>query len=145
MNERAYARFYYVQFIAEYPHIYADDAAFATWLRLLAAAEAMWPARPELPRSVRTRTLAKLIASELVETDGVTYSVRGLDAERGRRSDAARNAAALRWHKNGNAVRNANGNADPMPSTSTSTSTNTREAKRDGTPVGRARPGLVKP
>lgn len=110
-----YARFYYAKFIVEFPHIYADDVAFAAWMRMLATAEAMWPVRPEVPRSVRTKTLAKLVAVDLIETDGLTYSVRGLDAERLRRSDAARNAAASRWHSG----RHSEGNADVMPSTRT--------------------------
>jgi hypothetical protein len=126
-EHRTYARFYYAEFIRDYPHIYADDSAFASWVRLLATAEAMWPAPAELPRSVRTRTLAKLTSCGLVMTDGLTYRIKGMDAERNARSDAARNAAAVRWH--------AKGNAETMPSRAEPS----QEARRDTSTVENGR------
>jgi hypothetical protein len=117
VNDRRYARFYYPEFIRDYPEVYTDDAAFATWMRLLATAEQMWPMTPELPRSVKPRPLARLTERGLVTTDGVTFHVKGLDAERTRRSNAGRIGAAVRWDSDGN----ADGNANAMPSTRTST------------------------
>ena len=143
MTDRTYARFYYAEFIRDYPHIYADDAAFAAWVRLLATAEAMWPAHPELPRSVKTRTLAKLSACGLIDTDGMTYSVKGMDAERTRRRDAARNAAAHRWHSEGSTHGNANGNAESMPSRAETRSITTK-GKQGVRPLASG-PALVDP
>jgi hypothetical protein len=142
MTDRTYARFYYPEFIRDYPHVYADDAALSAWLRLFVTAEAMWPARAELPRSVKTRTLAKLTAYGLIETDGRTYSVKGMDAERSRRRDNARTAAAKRWHSD----RNADAHADAMPKRD-ETSRDKTKGERDGIPVenGRGRPVLVHP
>lgn len=125
--ERKYARFYYDEFIAEFPAIYADDAAFAAWMRLLTLAEKVWPSRPELPRSTRPSPLRKLVDAGLIRIEGVTYRVRGLDAERLRRSGQAKAAADARWTAAGNAdsnaASNADSNAETMPSTRKSTST----------------------
>jgi hypothetical protein len=66
---------------------------------------------PPIPRIVSDDTLAVLVKAKLVLLDGDCYTVRGLDAERNRRSDAARNAAAMRWHSGSN----ADGNAESMP------------------------------
>ncbi len=128
--DRKYARFYYDDFIREYPAVYADDVAFSAWWRLLVMAEKMWPIQPELPRSVKPRALRTLVAAGLVmQCEQQCYRIRGLDAERTRRSGLARNAADARWNADGNAAGNADGsadgNAENMPSTSTSTSTST--------------------
>lgn len=131
-DERTYARFYYPEFIRDYPHIYTDDAAFAAWVRMFVTAEAMWPAGPELPRSVKTRILAKLTSSGLITTDGRTFRVRGMDAERTRRQESARKAAAMRWHSTGN----ASAHADAMPRRDETR----REGKRDANPVEKRGP-----
>lgn len=106
----SYSRIYH-RFASEFPTVYADDRAMATWVRLLLLADASWPMRPPLPRSVKARTLGLLVSAGLVDFDGDTYSVKGLDAERSRRRDAARTGAAKRWHSDGN----ANASADAMP------------------------------
>jgi hypothetical protein len=98
----AYSRLYH-RFAEEFPVIYANDRAFATWARLLMLADASWPMRPPLPRSVRGRPLADLVEAGLVTVAGDFYSMLGLDAERTRRQDYARNAAALRWERERNA------------------------------------------
>lgn len=77
--------------------IYGDNDALATWLRLLLVADAMYPASAPLPRV--SRSIQLLIDTGLVQMrPGNRYAMRGLEAERERRSDAARNAAAVRWH-----------------------------------------------
>lgn len=106
----SYSRLYH-RFAAEFPAIYADDAALAAWVRLLVLADASWPLRPPLPRSVRRRPLGALVGAGLVLIDGDAYTVLGLDAERTRRRNAARNAAAMRWQSAGNAT----AYADAMP------------------------------
>ena len=113
--QRKYARFYYDDFIREYPAIYANDAAFACWMRLLTLAEKVWPTLPELPRHVKAAPLRKLTDAGLIAVDGIGYRVRGLDAERGRRSGAGRAGADARWGSDGNADRTADGNANAMP------------------------------
>lgn len=117
-DDRRYARFYYPEFIRDYPTVYADDAAFAAWMRLLVVAEQMWPMDGELPRSLRPRPLRTLVEAGLVTVTGSTFAIKGHAAERSRRSDSGRNAAAVRWDSG----RNANASADAMPSTSTSKS-----------------------
>ena len=87
--------------------IYDDDAALATWLRLLLLADATYPATAPLPRSAKERPLAKLVASGLVKVTGDRYRIRGLESERERRSESGRNVAAARW-------RNAGASADAM-------------------------------
>src|SRR5687768_221125 len=97
VTDRKYVRVYY-DLIREFPEVYADDGALSAWLRLLMVADAMWPVVPELPRSVRPRSLRLLVDAGLVAVQGHSYSIRGHDSERSRRQDAARNAAASRWH-----------------------------------------------
>lgn len=98
-SDRHYVRVYHDDLMRDYPGAWSDDTALATWLRLLVIADKMWPALAELPRSVRPRALRALVAAGLVELVGAHgYRIRGLDAERSQRRDAARNAAASRWH-----------------------------------------------
>ncbi len=99
----AYSRLYH-RFSQEFPDVWADDQALASWVRLLALADASWPMRPPLLRSVRKRTLERLMDAGLVEVSGETYTILGLDAERNRRRDAGRKGAAQRWQSDGNAI-----------------------------------------
>lgn len=109
----------------DYPAIYRDDAALAAYVRLLAVAEKMWPVVPELPRATKPAPLARLVSASLVvRLEDYGYSIKGMAAERTRRTDSARTAAQARWsnaggnapaHQNGNAPRNADGIADAMP------------------------------
>lgn len=111
-SERRYVRVYDDDLRRDYPHIWRDDRAIATWLRLLSIADKMWPTVPELPRSVRAHPLSMLVDAGLVELmPEDCYRIRGHDAERIARSNAGRNAAALRWHSEGNAA----GNTKVMP------------------------------
>lgn len=117
MND-PYSRLYH-RFADEFPEIWADDRALAMWVRLLRIADGSWPMKPPLPRSVRGRPLQMLLTAGLLTIVGECYSMRGLDAERNRRKDAAARAAGMRWH--------SGRIADAMPSTSkdeTSTNTN---------------------
>jgi hypothetical protein len=102
--ERRFARFYYDDFLREYPEIYRDDAAFAAWMRLLVASEQAWPIPPEMPRSakpsaVRTLTVAGLVAIGPAHT----YAIRGHDKERARRHGIAVAAANARANGGANA------------------------------------------
>jgi hypothetical protein len=100
--DRKYVRVYYNDLIRDYPDVWADNDQLATWLRLLATADPMWPTPPELPRSVKPRVLGRLVDSSLVVTTADhRYRMKGLDAERDMRAQSARNAAAKRWHSEG--------------------------------------------
>ena len=78
--------------------IYDDDAAFATWLRLLLLADGTYPAPAPIPSTTRNKPLARLVEAGLVELmPGRRYRVRGLSAERERRSQTASASARLRW------------------------------------------------
>lgn len=101
MSERApYSRVYWsIIDDRKFVDIYDDDAALSLWLRLLIAADALWPAPAPLPRGTRSKPLAKLVDARLIVLlPGDRYKVHGLDKERGKRTDSARNAAASRWH-----------------------------------------------
>lgn len=95
---RRFVRVYYIDLERDYPQIVSDDGAYATWLRLLVAADKVWPTTPELPKSVKAGPLGRLVASGLVSLlPRHTFSIRGYETERGARQESARNAAALRW------------------------------------------------
>jgi hypothetical protein len=91
MNELGpYSRIYW-RFRDEFPDVYQDKEAFGWWLTLLVIAEGAYPSAADLPRKLRPRVLEKLIDEELVTLlPGDRYRVRGLDAERQRRSEAGR-------------------------------------------------------
>ena len=101
MSDRApYSRVYWsVIDDRKFVDIYDDDAALALWLRLLISADALWPSPAPLPRTARSKPLAKLVDAKLVVLlAGGRYKIHGLDTERGKRSESARNASASRWH-----------------------------------------------
>ena len=93
MSDRNYVRVYYNDLERDYPDVWDDNQALASYVRLLAIAEAMWPMRPGWPQ----KASAKLVDSGLlVALPRHRYTIKGLDAERNARSNAARNAAASR-------------------------------------------------
>lgn len=80
--------------------IYTDNHHLATWLRLLIAADAVWPAPADLPRSARQTSVSALEAAGLIELlPGHLYRIHGLDAERERRASAGKAGAAARWKR----------------------------------------------
>lgn len=92
MGERAqYSRVYWsVVDDKKFESIYHDNDHFATWVRLLMAADAIWPASPELPRSARKASVKALADVGLVDLRGAHhYRIHGLDEERKRRKEAA--------------------------------------------------------
>lgn len=95
VTERAYCRVYYaIKDDPKFVSIFDNDAHLATWLRLLIAADAIWPASPDLPAKARKSSVAALVDAELVDIGpGGRYRIHGLDAERGARRDAARVSA----------------------------------------------------
>lgn len=116
-TDRKFARIYYDDLMAEFPAVFVDDAALATWVRLLILAERVWPTVPEIPRSVRIKTYQRLVEAGLVlPVPPHCYRIRGLDAERSRRQDIARNANAVRWESTKQSERSPNGHPDGVPS-----------------------------
>ena len=117
MTDRPFARVYYVDLERDYPEVYHDDHLYATWGRLLAIAEAMWPVVPEIPRSAKAAYVKALVATSLVIRDGAYgYRIKGLDDERTARRTAARTAASKRWRNAGaDAPGYADAYADAMP------------------------------
>ena len=110
--DRRYARLYFDDLQRDYPAIWADDVAFATWVRLLAGAEASWPSPAILPRSTKGRVLRCLVDATLIEVDGDTYRVKGLDAERTARQTSGRRGANARWGADADAFAHANASAN---------------------------------
>ena len=83
--------------------IYDDDHRLATWLRLLIVAEQAYPASANIPTGTHRASVAALADCGLIDLGtGSRYRVHGLASERDMRSQSARNAAAVRWHSNGN-------------------------------------------
>jgi hypothetical protein len=108
-RDRKYLRVYYNDLSAEYPEAWLEDAQLALYVRLLAVAEAMWPRVPEVPRSAKPRSFRQLVQSGLVVLcPPHGFRIRGLDAERNARRNAARIGAGTRWGI-------AEGNAIAMP------------------------------
>jgi hypothetical protein len=132
MAEGSFVRVFHEDLVANYDAIWSDDRSLATWLRLLARADKLWPSPAELPQGVSRTALQKLVDAELVDIlPHHRYRVRGLDAQRNAQSNAARNAARIRW---GNADGNATGNAKSMPTKPYIDQTEIREGARTTEP-----------
>ena len=108
-DDRKYVRVYYsIQDDPKFDLVRGNVAVLGTWLRLLMAADAVWPASADIPRGLRESHVALLSDAGLVDRlPGHRFRIHGLDPERQARSDAGRNAAAVRWH--------SGRSADPMP------------------------------
>lgn len=103
-EDRKWVRIFHADMIRDYPTIWDDDAALSSWLRLLVLADGAWPAPAELPRSIKEKSLTSLMEAGLVTLDGPhRFRIKGMDADRSARRNAARNAAAFRWQSEGNA------------------------------------------
>ena len=117
MTERAYCRVYYsIKDDTKFDTIREDDHHLATWLRLLMVADALWPASPDLPASARRTSVKALVDAELIDLlPGRRYRIRGLDAERGARREAARISVAHRTYndRTTNASRSGYSHSEP--------------------------------
>jgi hypothetical protein len=99
----------YWRFIDEFPAIYADDAAYALWSRLLITADMAWPSSASLPRC-KARALAMLTGVSLVELlPADRFRIPSMDKHRNARSTAARDAVAVRWNNERNTGVSHNG------------------------------------
>lgn len=87
----------------DFAGVYESDRLFAMWTRMLMAADAFWPNSAPMPH--KSPALSSLIEKGLViPLRGNRYTIKGLSAERERRSASARNAAAVRWQSDRNAL-----------------------------------------
>lgn len=78
--------------------IYPNDAHLATWMRLLLAADMSWPAPADIPSNVSRKSLEALESAGIIElVAGGMFTFHGLDAERGRRREAAAASARRRY------------------------------------------------
>ena len=96
MSERAaYSRVYWsVVDDPKFVTIYDDDHHFAAWTRLLLIADQSHPASAHLPTNVRRASVRALSEAGLLDLQpGSRYRIHGLDAERGRRREAATHRA----------------------------------------------------
>lgn len=98
-GQRPYVRVYYeVIDDPRFAEVYDDDRLLATWLRLLLVADALYPAAAPIPQGTHMASVRKLFDAGILEPlSGHRYYVHGLAAERERRSDQARAAAAARY------------------------------------------------
>jgi hypothetical protein len=93
MSDRApYSRVYWtIRADDRLAGIYPDNHHLATWLRLLIAADMAWPAPADVPSTARKASVEYLAEAGVIELlAGGLFRFHGLDAERGRRRDAAR-------------------------------------------------------
>lgn len=100
---RTYARVYHdLVDDPKFEKVYDNDHALATWLRMLLMADATYPvSAPMPPRNPTVRLL--IDCGLIVEKPGNRYQVKGLRAERERRSAASRIGAVKRWENERNA------------------------------------------
>jgi hypothetical protein len=129
MNDERYVRIYYtIRTDPKFEAVYGDDAALAAWVRLLLDADAVWPAPASIPKSCRAGAFRRLVESGIVDAlPGHLFRVHGLDAEREKRGQSGRNAAAMRWHSG----RTPMTDAVAMPSPSSSPNRTESEQEQD--------------
>lgn len=86
-----YVRVYYsIRDDERFAGLYEDDKCLATWLRLLLAADAIWPAPADLPASANRKAIALLANAGLIHLlPGRLFRINGLDAERTARRERA--------------------------------------------------------
>lgn len=107
MAKGQYIRVYH-ELKDEYPGVWRSDAQLAAFVRLLLIADKWWP--EWAPVANRNGAYRSLLEAGLVTENqgGSGYTIKGLGAERGRRSQHGRHAASMRWA--------SSEHAQPMPS-----------------------------
>lgn len=93
MSERApYSRVYWsVMDDSKFDGIREDPRHFGSWCLLLIVADMAWPAPAFPPPTVSKASMKVLVEAGIVDRlTGGRFRIHGLDAERGRRRDAAR-------------------------------------------------------
>lgn len=112
MSDRAkYSRVYWrVLDDDEFDGIRSNESRFGAWTLMLLAADMSWPTPAYIPPVVTRKSVEALAEAGLVELlSGGRFKLRGIDKERGMRSDTGRNASAVRWHSDPPREPDANG------------------------------------
>lgn len=107
-----YVRVYYrIVSDPKFADVYPDDRRLAAWLRLLIVADGTYPAPAPIPRRVNQAAFRHLVDLGIIDLVGADhYLIHGLQGERGRRSEQARQAAEKRWNgRQGHASDDASG------------------------------------
>lgn len=121
--------------------IYPNDAHLATWMRLLLAADMSWPAPADIPSNVSRKSLDALESAGVIElVAGGMFTFHGLDAERGRRREAAAASARRRYGRSADEERTQSiRSADAVLSSSANAvqTQSVRSADADRTQTGR--------
>lgn len=148
MSERApYSRVYHsIVDDPKFSTVYDDDRRLATWLRLLIVAEQAYPASANIPQGTHGASVLALVEAGLIDLGtGSRYRVHGLEAERSRRSDQAREAglASARSRLVATTVQRPFNDRSPSPATTVQLDKQRRdETSKDETtrerPDGRA-------
>jgi hypothetical protein len=117
----SYIRVYYsIITDPKFVGVFSNNDHLATWLRLLLAADAIYPAPAPIPRSAEQASLDVLVEHGIIAIVGYDhFGVVGLTAERERRSAAGKKAAGKRWGENADPMREQYegigwSDADPM-------------------------------
>jgi hypothetical protein len=109
MAEGRFVLVFHEDMMANHAPIWDDDKALATWIRLLALADKIWPSPAELPRGASKSAVDRLIGAGLIEADGPhRFRIPSLDKKRDAARNAASNAARIRHG-------NAESNAESLP------------------------------
>lgn len=95
-DRQPYSRVYWsIRKDPKFRDIYGDDHHLAAWLRLLIAADATWPAPADVPALARKASVKALADCGLIDLQhNGMFTIHGLDAERGRRREAASRGAS---------------------------------------------------
>lgn len=128
-----------------------DLRCMGLWLRLLMLADPLWPSAAPVPSGTPKNALERLVEAGLIELQGSTYRVHGLDSERAKRSERGRANVNKRWHPDDTAVvpPQYDGNtkgilAPPTPSTTPSPRERTSSSPLSDGPVWDAIKGVEK-
>lgn len=105
MSEQPYSRVYWsVMDDDKFDGIRESPRHFGAWCLLLIVADMAFPAPAFPPPTVSRSSMKVLAEAGLVDLlSGGRFRIHGLEAERAKRSQSGRNAAAVRWHSKGNA------------------------------------------
>jgi hypothetical protein len=80
--------------------IYNDDRHFATWVRLLIAADGVWPEPADVPLHARKASLRALADAGILDLlQGGMFRIHGLDKERGARRKKAQANVRARYDR----------------------------------------------
>lgn len=143
MAEGRFVLVYHEDLIANHAPIWDDDKTLATWLRLLALADRLWPTPAELPRGVSKAAVERLIGSGLIEMQGRDrFHFPSLDRRRTAQSNAASNAARIR---HGTAQSNATAMRDPMPTKTSTRRDEDKDAQREARANGPEKVAAILP